>query len=504
MDESVELRIASGTLMLGASQIMAIALGVVFSVIVARLLGPESYGLVGISLTYPTLIASLLDLGLGSAIARYVAMPGEDRRLYTWTGTLAKLLFGALGAIIVYACADFFAYLLARPYITQLVKVLSIYVAATCVLGGVQSAFSGLGKYSLAGSIAVSQYALRGPLTVALILAGLGSYGAVASFSIAYAVLGVVYSLLFIKLFKKPKFSKKALKKMLTLSIPLYTAGLVQLVVGPAINTVLAQYTTDVELGNYSVAISSLAPINAVVVSISTAALTSLPILIGDSNILQKKTMQVAIYSSIILIATVLGYISILTPLVYLLYGVEYKSAPIYAIAYAAGIAVNAILTGGILGSFFITVGSTKWNCLLGMFSSTSTILSALILIPTCSALGAAIAHSIGSTVSGAAAYIIARRNFSINISLKDCLRGLMPAAIASTAAHIVMCLLGCNIITALIVAGVAYIAIYLAILPLTVNKKDIRNVIELTSKLAYIGKIIKPLGKTYLGLVKA
>ncbi|MEM4369351.1 MAG: oligosaccharide flippase family protein, partial [Desulfurococcaceae archaeon] len=63
MSDQVELRIASGTLVLSASQLVALLLGVAFSVVIARLLGPEDYGLVGVSLMYPTMIVSILDLG---------------------------------------------------------------------------------------------------------------------------------------------------------------------------------------------------------------------------------------------------------------------------------------------------------------------------------------------------------------------------------------------------------------------------------------------------------
>jgi O-antigen/teichoic acid export membrane protein len=502
VDGDIEVRMASGTLALSASQVIAYLLGVVFSVITARLLGPESYGLIGVSLTYPTLVASLLDLGLGSIIARYASIPGEGRRVYVWTGAVVKLGLSAAGSLVVYVCADLFANVLARPYLAGCIRSLSLYVLSVALLGCASSALTGLGMYRAAGFITVAQYLLRGPLAIALILAGFGVYGAVVSYSVAYALLGLAYFMLFVKLFRKPTFSGGSLKEMMSLALPIYLASIVGLVVGPTVSTVLARYASNYDISNYNVGVAALTPVNAVASSISTAALTSLPILINNGAELKRKTAQVSIYSSYILTAVVLGYLSVLRPLVNLLYGPEYMDAPTYGLAYALGTALGAALTGGVLGSFFVVVGSTKWNGIIGVIGSVSAIISALLLVPACGALGAALAYAAGGAASSVATYVIARKVFSLNIALRDSLKAAAPALSGCAAAFIASSAVRAGPLIELLLAGAVYVVAYLATLPLSASRGTIENIVELAGKLAYVGKVLRAFGEAYLKLV--
>lgn len=502
VSNDVEVRIASGTLALSASQIIAYLLGVVFSIVIARLLGPESYGLIAISLTYPTLITSLLDLGLGGIIAKYAATPNKERSIYVWTGVLVKLGLSAVGSLVVYFYADFFAAILARPYIANCIRSLSLYVMSMALLSSASSAFTGLGMYRVAGSITIAQYLLRGPLAIALILAGFGVYGAVLSYSIAYVLLGTTYFMLFAKIFRKPTFSGSSLKKMLSLAMPIYLASLVGLVVGPTISTILARYASNYDISNYNVGIAALTPVNAIASSLSTAALTSLPILISNNTELRRRTAQATTYASYILTATVLGYLAVLRPLINLLYGPEYIDAPTYGLVYALGTAFGAVLTGGILGSFFVVVESTKWNGIIGVVGSVTTISTALVLVPILRALGAALAYAAGGIVSSVATYVIARRIFLLDIPLGNRLKAVAPALAGLVAAFLVTYVIGTSPLLELFLAGVIYLGLYLVILPLSADRGTIENIVDFVGKLTYVGKILKAIGETYLKLV--
>jgi len=504
VNDDVEVRMASGTLTLSASQILAYLLGVVFSIVIARLLGPESYGLIAISLTYPTLITSLLDLGLGSIITRYAAIPNNERGVYVWTGVLVKLGLSVVGSLVIYFCADFFAAILVRPYIASYIRSLSLYVMSMALLGSASSAFTGLGMYRVAGSITVAQYLLRGPLAVALILTGFGVYGAVVSYSIAYVVLGIFYFTLFVKLFRKPTFSGSSLKRMLSLAMPIYLASLVGLVVGPTVSTVLARYASNYDISNYNVGVAALTPINAITTSISTVALTSLPILINNNNELKRKTAQVTTYSSYILTATVLGYLTVLRPLIHLLYGPEYADAPTYGLAYAVGTAFGAALTGGVLGSFFVVVGSTKWNGIVGVIGSVTAISSALVLVPVLGALGAALAYAAGGIASSIATRVIARRVYSLGVSIGDTLKAAAPAVAGCAVAFLATYTVRANPLLELLLAGTVYVGAYLVTLPLSADRSTIENMVELLGKLTYVGKVLKSIGEAYLKLVSS
>jgi len=53
-----------------ASQLVVLA---VASIVIARLLGPEDYGLYSLSLVVPSILAGLVDFGIVSALIRFLA-----------------------------------------------------------------------------------------------------------------------------------------------------------------------------------------------------------------------------------------------------------------------------------------------------------------------------------------------------------------------------------------------------------------------------------------------
>ncbi|MEM4913130.1 MAG: oligosaccharide flippase family protein, partial [Desulfurococcaceae archaeon] len=207
MSDQVELRIASGTLVLSASQLVALLLGVAFSVVIARLLGPEDYGLVGVSLMYPTMIVSILDLGMGNVLIKFTSVSNPRRDLYAWSSIGLRSVLGFIGFTLTYALADVFAQLLARPYIADYIRVLSVYVLALSVLNTLGQIFIGLGRFRIAGSINIAQYVAKGVVAVYLVLLGWGVFGVAVSYSFAYALLCALYFALFLKTSRKPAFS---------------------------------------------------------------------------------------------------------------------------------------------------------------------------------------------------------------------------------------------------------------------------------------------------------
>ncbi|MEM4769582.1 MAG: oligosaccharide flippase family protein [Desulfurococcaceae archaeon] len=501
MSDQVELRIASGTLVLSASQLVALLLGVAFSVVIARLLGPEDYGLVGVSLMYPTMIVSILDLGMGNVLIKFTSVSNPRRDLYAWSSIGLRSVLGFIGFTLTYALADVFAQLLARPYIADYIRVLSVYVLALSVLNTLGQIFIGLGRFRIAGSINIAQYVAKGVVAVYLVLLGWGVFGVAVSYSFAYALLCALYFALFLKTSRKPAFSKTALLDIISLAFPLYLASLAGLVVGPIVGTVLAQHASNYDIGNYNVGSTTLSPINVLMYSITASVLSLLPV-IEDKAELRNRVAVLVVYSSLILTFLIGGYTAVLSPLVRILYGSGYRDAATYALLLAIGHIVNAVLTGGVLGGYFIVTGFTKWNSIAGVIGALSTLVSALVLIPLFKASGAALSYTIGLAASATVMYIVARKEFSINVSLVSLTKAIIPVIAGIVASQAVLRYFKSSVLLDFVTSGTVYTVVYLAILPLLVDKSTIENIVEFSSKLAYIGFVIRSLGYLYLRLL--
>lgn len=504
MASEAEVKLALGTLVLSASQMLALLIGLAFSVIIARLLGPENYGLVGVSLTYPMLLASLLDLGTSSILVKYAALPRQDRSAYVWSVASFRFFLGLVGFAANYVLADYFAMLLARPYIADYIRILSVYIFALIALDTVRLAFTGLARYTIAGSITIFQYVIRGLIAVYLILQGYGVKGAVLSYSLTYALMCVAYLVAFMHAFGKPAFSLYLLREALAMALPLYASSLAGILIGPYVSTLLARHVSNFDIGNYNVGSLATAPISALIASISTAALTALSP-IEQGNELTSRTQRIVAYSSLVASFLVAGYAAVLPPLVYIMYSRSYRDAPLYALVLLVGHFVNAFTTGGVLGSFFVIAGQTKWNLVAGLAGAITIIASSTILIPVSGALGAALAYACGSAVSAITTYAIARKVFLLDIPIRKVLRGVAPAilgfAIAILAARTV--LVNISLPIQLLLLGVIYLLAHLSTLPVFVSKSALRDAVAFASKLPYIGVLIKPFGELYLKLLR-
>lgn len=513
MSNEISIRIVSGSFVLTVGSILADLIGLGFSIVVARLLGPEGYGLWSISLVYPTMIAGLVDLGLGSIITRYAALPSKDRDVYIWTGIIFKCVLGCVGAIIVYVFANVFAELLMRPQLSVYIKILSIFTVSYILLITLASIFNGLGKYKISASINIFQFILRGILTILLVAIGLGVYGAIIACSVAYAILAISYSIfLYTKYTRSIIISRKALSEMIKLSIPLYLASISGIITTSLINTILARYVSDYDLGNYRVAINILAPVTALQNAISLTTLTSFPLFLTNSDNLEnnfrKKSEEIVFYSSIIFTALALLYVSIIIPTTYLLYGRLYIDAPKYAMLYSIGIIIQSILGFSIFVSILIALGVTKWNAISTILGQLAAIVIALIFTPILYVYGIIISHIASSIVMATTILVIVRKFYAIRINIKTIFRALIPALLAFMVTQLALKPLT-NIVTNVvekiigIISGISiYTLVYLLFLPMFVDRIAIKNIIILASKIEIIGKIIKFLGETYLKII--
>jgi O-antigen/teichoic acid export membrane protein len=110
---------------------VVLAVGII---VVARLLGPSSYGLYTLSIVIPTLLISLSDLGMNSALIRLPARLMAEgnytraKRLIR-LGFLLKLAISAVAFIICYIGAPTIATtLLNRPALVPYLRITSLMI----------------------------------------------------------------------------------------------------------------------------------------------------------------------------------------------------------------------------------------------------------------------------------------------------------------------------------------------------------------------------------------
>ncbi len=114
-----------------ALSLLILAIG---SIIVARLLGPDDYGLFSLSLVVPSILAGVMDLGVNPALTRFSAKlraEGKNQLAANMlrSGFLFKLVTGiAMSTICFTFSASFAPHILNRPEMGPLIKLTSLLI----------------------------------------------------------------------------------------------------------------------------------------------------------------------------------------------------------------------------------------------------------------------------------------------------------------------------------------------------------------------------------------
>lgn len=132
-----------------ALSLMILAVG---SIIIARLLGPDNYGLYSLSLVVPSILAGFIDFGISSSLTMFSAKLRAEGKSnlaasVLKSGFLFKLIIGIIMSIICFTFSDTFAaYVLNRPGMGFLVKIASFLILFQTVFTSLNSSFVGLDK----------------------------------------------------------------------------------------------------------------------------------------------------------------------------------------------------------------------------------------------------------------------------------------------------------------------------------------------------------------------
>ncbi len=198
-------RSTRGSFALFAGNFLTAAISFVAITVIARLLGPNEYGVYTLAVLVPNIMLNFLGFGINSGITRFAAYeisqgrPEAAKRM-TFNGASFVLLFGAVLSGVTYAGAGFLAgFVLNRPEITSDVQFASLLIFGQAVF---QSGVSSLLGWSLMGDISitnVAQATLRLVVAVPLVVLGFAVIGALVGYFVSVALGGALAFVLLLR-----------------------------------------------------------------------------------------------------------------------------------------------------------------------------------------------------------------------------------------------------------------------------------------------------------------
>ena len=182
---------------LGIGRTVAIGLAFAQSVVVARILGPETFGAVALIAAYPSLIFGILNVRTSEITTRFLA-DYDAQGVRSRALGLCKVAYGLdlTAATVAFAIVALTAVWVAPIFLDddQLVPLTTVYALSLvpAAMGPTSvSIFSVTGRFLLTGGLEIVGATLRTGLVIGLVVAGLGIPGVVYGTVVANTILGV-------------------------------------------------------------------------------------------------------------------------------------------------------------------------------------------------------------------------------------------------------------------------------------------------------------------------
>jgi O-antigen/teichoic acid export membrane protein len=488
-----------------ASSTVILAVG---AILVARLLGPFSFGLYTLAVAIPSLLVALADAGMNFALVRLPARlrsEGDHARAYRLVklGFLLKLVISTAASIVCYAGSAFIASIvLNRPELTPFIQLASLMIVFQAIYDATSNIFIGQDLMQYSASVQILQATLKGTLAPVLVFVGLGISGAIWGYVLALVVSGLTgATLLFTRHVRSSgrttSLASTELRTMLGYGFPIYAAVILSVFLTQYQSIVLAHFASNVEIGNFSATWNFTTFMMILSYPITTAMFPMFSKMDPKSqrSDLARGFVLAVKYASLLMIPASVAVMVFSRNLIYLTYGSGYALAPQYLVLLAALYLLTAI-SYLVLGSFLNGIADT--GTVLKM--SVVTLAVYLPLGPALATLWGPFGLLIAYILSIATSTVYGLRQTSVKHDARPDLRASGRILLAALGAAVptlgLIQLDGAGVgVVNLVAGGLLYLVVYLTLAPIlgAVEKQDVLNLRTLLGGTRMVAVLVNP-----------
>ena len=222
MREELRDRVARGVAWSLAEKAGSMLLQMGVSILVARMLAPEDYGVMALLTVFATLSLVVVDSGFSQTLIRSrEPSPSDYRSVFRFNLTVATLLYGVMVALSPLLAAFF-----DQPVLTRIAPVLFLLLPlnALCVIQ--QAIYTRRFRFDTRSKVVFASSAVSGGVAVAMAWSGCGVWSLVAQ---RLAAMGVKAALLWMLSDWRPagRYDGRALRAMAPYSLRLLATDLI-------------------------------------------------------------------------------------------------------------------------------------------------------------------------------------------------------------------------------------------------------------------------------------
>jgi len=498
---------ARGSFSLMAGTATSTIIGGVASIVIARLLGPAMYGLYSLAFVLPALLLSVTNLGVDSALKRFAASLRSQQKFtglasMMRSGLLLRLAASSAAFLLMLAFSgQLAASVLQRQDMEQLVAVASLMIIFQGLSDLSYSTLVGLDRADQSALVRSLPDAVRAVLSPALIVVGLGVVGAVVgqvSGWVLAGLVGVWFLLAQRRALRKMPSERESkngprtdIRTIMSYGLPLYVGGLLVTVLDQYQTIVLAFFTSDAEIGIFTVALNFTMLIEIVAAPVATALLPAFSKLDLETKkeALQKVFQQSICYTTLIIFPVAIFVITLSGELILAVYGAAYSDASTYLTLYTSVF----LLTGLgylVIGNFLSGIGRTKETLKIALLQLIIFIPSAPVMAWLFRVPGLVVAFVISAFVATSFGMWLAIRAYGMHVAFGRSVAALAAALVSALPVLLFLQNSPLPALANVCISAPMYLGAYLTLAPVfrAVRRTDVQFLDQILGQVRFLG----------------
>ena len=247
VDQSLKDKTVKGVAWSGIDNVAQFGVTFIVSIVLARLLSADDYGLIGIITVFTTICTVLLSGGLGAAIIRKKDVTEED---YS-TAFIVNLCMSLLLYVIIYFCSPLIADFFGRNELVSLTRVSSLGLIINAFAIVQQTRLTKHIDFKTQTIITIIASISSGVIGIVMALLGYGVWSLVAQ-SLSSQFLRTVLLWFFNRWTPNLFFSKKSFRELFGFSWKLVVSSLLDTVWKELYQVVVGKFYSPATLGQYT------------------------------------------------------------------------------------------------------------------------------------------------------------------------------------------------------------------------------------------------------------
>ncbi len=246
-EQSLKDKTVKGTFWSAADAFLAQGVSFVVGIVLARLLSPEEYGLIGIVTIFTTVLLGVVDSGFSNAIIRKQNTSNEDyNTLFIFNLVVSIVLFGLL-----FAAAPWISSFFERPQLVVLVRVMGLILILQALSIVQNTILTKRIDFKTKTEASVISAVSSGVIGIAMAFAGFGVWSLVAQ-QLSRQLFYSVCLWIFNKWWPRMKFNFESLKYMWGFGWKLLVSGLLNNIWNEIYQVVVGKFYSPATLGQYT------------------------------------------------------------------------------------------------------------------------------------------------------------------------------------------------------------------------------------------------------------